>query len=319
MTGATGGLGRTLVPMLLDHGYAVVATGRAAAIGATLGTRFVPADLVRDDLAPLVDSIDTVFHLAALSSPWGPRAAFRAINVDATRRLLAAARAAGVRRFVHASTPSIYAEARDRLGLTEADPPARHFANHYAATKFAAEVAVLAASDGAMETVAIRPRAIVGRHDTVLLPRLLRAAQSGRVRLPRGGTALIELTSAHDAAAAFVAADRDGLGGRVFNISGGAPRPLRDLLATIFAQLGRPLQIGSIGARPALAVASVMEAISAALPGRPEPPLTRYTVKTMAFSQTFDLTAARQDLGWTPRDTPEAAIADALTGRAPDA
>lgn len=314
MTGATGGLGRTLVPMLAGAGYQVVATGRNGAVGDTLGVRFVRADLVAGDFAAMLDGVQTIFHLAALSSPWGRRAAFEAINVTATHRLLAAARAAGVSRFVHASTPSIYVEARDRIGLTEADPPAAHFANDYTVTKFAAEQAVRAANGNGFATVAIRPRAIVGPHDTVLLPRLLRAARSGRVRLPRGGAALIELTSARDAAAAFMAADREGLGGRVFNISGGARRPVRSLLETIFTALGRQLRIDGIGAGTALTIASVMEAIAAALPGRPEPPLTRYTVKTLAYSQTFNLSAARDSLGWVPSDTPEAAIARALEG-----
>ncbi|MFK5664232.1 NAD-dependent epimerase/dehydratase family protein, partial [Escherichia coli] len=77
VTGATGGLGRELVDQLLARGYRVRATGRDAAIGARLKTEFVPADLTTDPLAPLVAGVDMVFHLAALSSPWGSRAAFK--------------------------------------------------------------------------------------------------------------------------------------------------------------------------------------------------------------------------------------------------
>jgi 2-alkyl-3-oxoalkanoate reductase len=319
VTGATGGLGRALVPMLVAQGYRVRATGRNATIGEGLGVPFVCAELVGDRLEPLVDGIDCVFHLAALSSPWGRAAAFDAANVTATERLLSASQAAEVRRFVFTSTPSIYADARDRLNLTEDDPSAEPFANAYAETKYAAERAVLAASGTTMQTVAIRPRAIVGPFDTVLLPRLLRAARSGRVRLPGGGTALIELTDARDVATALIAADRcEAAAGRVFNISGGAPRPLRDLFATIFGALGRPIEIGSIGTGTAMALASIAERVAAILPGRPEPPLTRYTVKTLAWSQTFDLSAARDALGWMPQFSPETAIRHALGKDATD-
>lgn len=313
VTGATGGLGRTLVPLLVTAGYDVRATGRDVAIGATLGVPFVRADLVNDRLDGLVEGIDCIFHLAALSSQWGRPAAFEAANVAATRRLLAAARGACARRFVFTSTPSIYAASRDRLDLTERDPAAQPFANDYAATKYAAERIVLDACDGAMATVAIRPRAIVGPHDSVLLPRLMRAARSGRVRLPRGGTALIEITDARDVAAALIAADTmDAAVGKVFNIAGGQPRELRELLRIIFATMQRPLKIEHISTTAAMAAAGLVEGVARLLPGRPEPPLTRYMVKTLGWSQTFDLSAARQMLGWSPTYSPEVAIAHAL-------
>jgi len=313
VTGGTGGLGRALVPMLVARGYQVRATGRDSAIGATLGVPFVQADLVTDPLEPMLSGIDCVFHLAALSSPWGRVAAFEAANITATERLLAASKAAAVQSFIFTSTPSIYADTRDRIGLTEADLPATPFANAYAETKYRAECAVLAASGEIMRTVAIRPRAIVGPFDTVLLPRLLRAARSGRVRLPHGGEALIEITDARDVASALIAADQsEAATGRVFNISGGEPRALRDLFGMIFAQLGRPIEIGSIVTKTAMALAMIAERVASIIPGRPEPPLTRYTVKTLAWSQTFDLSAAREALGWAPLFSPEAAIEHAL-------
>lgn len=313
VTGATGGLGRTVVPILLAENYRVTATGRSASIGETLGTRFVVADLASDPLDGLVEGVDTVFHLAALSSPWGRETDFVAANVVATDRLLSAARRAGVARFVFTSTPSIYADTRDHLGLTEADPPTLPFANAYAETKYRAERAVLAANGAPMASVVLRPRAIVGRYDTVLLPRLMRAVRGGRVRLPRRGNALIEITDARDVAAALITADRtETAAGRVFNISGGAPRPLRSLLETIFGHLGQDLRISSVGPATAMAAATLAEFVARLRLGRPEPPLTRYAVKTLAWSQSFDLRAAREVLGWQPRITPEAAIAFAL-------
>lgn len=320
VTGATGGLGRTLVPALLASGYRVRATGRDARIGealATQGADFITCDLTSDPLTGLVAGADTVFHLAALSSPWGRRAEFEAINVTATARLLEAAKAAGVTQFVHASTPSIYAEPRDRLNLTEEDAPAHPFANAYAATKYAAERCVIAANGTDMTTMAIRPRAIVGPDDSVLLPRLLRAARSGRIRLPGGGKALIELTDVRDVAAAFIAADCAGpvAAGQVFNISGGTPRTLSSILQTIFAVLDRPVRIGSVSPATAMALARMAEVIARRWPGMPEPPLTRYTVMTLAWSQTFDLSKAKDLLHWSPSITPEDAITHALAQR----
>lgn len=314
VTGATGGLGRELVRQLLARGYRVTATGRDAAIGATLGTKFVAADLVRDPVEPLVEGVAAVFHLAALSSPWGSQAAFRAININATEELLRAAANAGCEAFIHASTPSIYAENRDRIGLTEASPVAARFANAYAATKYAGECAVLAADAPHFRTIALRPRAIVGPDDTVLLPRLLRSAASGKLALPGGGRALIELTDVRDAAAAFVAADahRERAGGQALNISGGDPRPLRELLEIIFARTGRPVRFRSVPIVVAQLAARIAETIAKVRPGRPEPGLTRYTVTTLGYSQTMTLEKAAALLDWQPQHRVEAMIDNAL-------
>ncbi len=314
VTGATGGLGRILVPMLSARGWAVTATGRNREVGAVLGVPFVGADLTRDDLAALLRGVDTVFHLAALSSPWGKRADFEAANVLATQRLLEAAERAGCSAFVYTSTPSIYADTRHQIGLTEQSPLPKHFANDYAATKFEAEGHVLAA---AMASVVLRPRAIISPYDTALLPRLLRAANRGRMPLPGGGDALIELTDARDVAEALIAAAEraDDVRGQAFNISGGTPRALRDIAATVFKHLGLTVDLRPINARLLMTVATAAEAAAKLLPGRPEPFVTRYSAMTLSWSQTFDLSAARDHLGWTPAHTPEAAIAWALEGR----
>ncbi|WP_261300063.1 NAD-dependent epimerase/dehydratase family protein [Sphingomonas alpina] len=320
VTGATGGLGRALVGALIDDGYRVTATGRDARIGATLGVPFAAADLVTDPVEPLTDGVDVVFHLAALSSPWGRRDMFQRINVAATDRLLRAAQAAECQAFIHASTPSIYAERRNRIGLSEDSPVANPFANDYVATKYAAEQIVLAANAPDFRTVALRPRAIVGPHDTVLLPRLMRAAARGRFPLPGDGQALIEPTDVRDATAAFIAADRhrEDAGGQAINISGGDPRPVRELLDLLFARMGAVVRYKAVPIPLALAVAGAMEHVAALLPGRPEPPATRYTIMTLAYSQTLCLDRAKALLGWTPRHRVEAMVDHALQAREPD-
>ena len=318
VTGATGGLGTVVVRRLLADGRTVVATGRDKAVGAVLagaGARFLAADLVHDAL-PLA-GIDTVIHLAALSAPWGPRASFVATNLAATRRLLAAAAAAGVGCFLFASTPSIYTRARDQLDLTEDSPLPAVPINAYAETKLAAERAVAAAARPGFATVGLRPRAIICPRDSVLLPRLLRAARTGVLPLPGHGRALIEPTDARDVADAFLAAEAraDAVSGRVFNISGGRPLPLAALAAHVFARLGRRVRLLPLPARPLLAVAALAEAVARHRPGAPEPALTRYAVAALGWSQTFDLAAARTLLGWSPVRPPLAAIDWALAER----
>ena len=315
MTGATGGFGISLVQVLLAQGYQVRATGRNLAAGARLcqaGAEFIAAELTEPAILPaLVSGIDLVVHAAALSSPWGREEDFWRINVTTTADLLAAAQAAACDHFIFISTPSVYSEPRDRLGLTEACPVAEKFANAYAASKYAAERLVLAANQAGFSTMALRPRALVGPDDTVLLPRLMRVARRGKFPLFRQGTALIELTDVRDAAAAVLAAAErpQQTGGRVFNISGGAPLPVVEALALVFSAFGLQPQYLPLPYAPTMRLLGLVEFICAHLPGRPEPPATVYTLSTLAFSQTFDLRAAHKDLGWQPRFSPAEAIA----------
>ena len=320
VTGATGGLGRVMVDSLLAQGRAVIASGRDPAIGAQLaasGARFIPADLAHDDLAPLCEGVGSVFHLAALSSPWGSDDAFIKANVLATTRLLKAARKSGASRFVFASTPSVYTRAAHQIGLTERSPLPPRLVNAYARTKLMAEEAVLAAAAPGFAATALRPRAVIGPHDTVLLPRLLRAAAKGVMPLPGMGKALIEPSDARDVADAFLAAEAraEAVSGRVFNVSGGQPIALKDLAAHAFARMNRNVRLVPLPARMVLALAHLAEGSAKLKPGHPEPPITAYSAMALGWSQTFDLAAAHRDLGWQPRRDPFSAIDWALEAR----
>ncbi len=314
VTGATGGLGLALTQALLDAGYAVRATGRnAAAIGRlrAMGAEAVAGDLF--DLGPdaVCRDIDVVFHAAALSSPWGPDAVFQRANVDLTRELLAAARKTGADAFVFVSSPSVYARWRDQTGLTEDTPWPDRALNAYSRTKGEAERLVLAADAPSFRTVAIRPRAIIGPDDTVLLPRILRLVKRGRFPLFRDGQALVELTDARDAARALVLADvhREAAGGQAINISGGRPTPLRDLVQRLALRLGAEVRIVPLPLALGKALSVVSDAVCRVLPSRPEPVLTPYTLSTLAWSQTFDLAKARRLLGYEPaHDAVETAL-----------
>ncbi len=302
ITGATGGLGTALRSEAKARGAQIRATSRSPQTAPD--AEFVTIDLASNDadLAALVENCETVIHSAALSDSWGDGDAFDATNVEATRRMLAAARAGGVKRFTFVSSPSIFARLEDQVGIDENTQPASPSLNHYARTKLAAERLVLAAGDAQMATCAIRPRALVGEGDRVILPRLIEIAQRVRVPLPRGGRALIELTDLRDAAWTICeAAERcEAVNGKAINISGGRPVAVKDLAQKVADILGTSPKLANLPAAPALVLATILEK-GARLLGTKEPPLTRYTLSTLGFSQTFDLEPARRLLGYHPQ------------------
>lgn len=308
ITGATGGLGKALVREALDRGHDVRASGRDTQTGRVLeamGARFAPCDLCapQANLRQLTDGCQSVIHAAALSASWGERSDFERSNVRATRMLLDAANSADVSRFVFVSSPSIYAALRDRIGIGSNDAPSRPPLNHYARTKLEAERLVLAQSCDGMATCAIRPRALVGKEDRVILPRLVEMASRRRLPLPGGGNALIEMTDLRDAAWAICEAEERApeIAGKAINISGAKPMPVRQVADAIAAVLGKSPQLVSLPLPVARALATVLERTAQLASMRDEPPLTRYTLATLAYSQTFDLEPARRLLRYSPR------------------
>ncbi len=304
VTGATGFLGGAVCTQLhAAGGWEVTATGRNVVKGARLAVeRFAPADLAEPGAASeLARGHDAVIHCAALASPWGRREEFERANVAATARLLEAAIGAGVRRFVHVSTPSIYGEHTHRENLTETSPlPARPI-NDYARTKLAAERLVLAARDR-LEVVVLRPHALIGVGDTTLLPRLVRAAARGRLRIIGDGRARTDLTCVENAALACrLALEADGarVGGEAFNITNGEPTLLWASLGQFLAAADLPTPRGRVPFAVVWAGAALAEAWSRHVSGR-EPVLTRYGAGVLAFSQTFDIGKARRLLDYEP-------------------
>lgn len=321
VTGATGCLGSALVSLLRQSGHVVIAQGRDHPSAEDLvraGAVFLPLDFRAQEasahhLIRHLDGVTTVYHCAALSSAWGSAQAFEDINVTATANLLKAARMAGVKRFVFASSPSIYADGTDRLDLREdARLPAR-FATHYARSKYAAEQLVLAADmPQSMRTIALRPRAIYGRGDRALMPRLIEAIGRGTVPLISGGGSLIDITHVSDAARAMVLAGEqiESAGGRAFNITSGRAYAFTELLDAVCRLKNAtprrlPLPYGL-----AMALAGTLESFHHAFRPKVEPVLTRQAVASLGRSLTLNIKAARHDLGYLPQTSLEEGIKD---------
>lgn len=321
VTGATGGLGFALCTHLRRQGRAVRAVGRNQTVARRLeamGCEFVRADFLEPINQSLTRGASSIFHLAAISKPWGRKEDFEAVNLRATEQLVQSAQANGCHSLIFASTPSIFSEARDRIGIAEDDPIAQPFANDYARTKYLAEQCVLDSGSADLAVVALRPRAITGPNDTVLLPRLMRAAERGFMPLPRRGKALIEVTDVRDVVRAFMAAEAHigAASGKAFNISGGEPVALKQLLTTVFSALNLKVRSIRLPTWALHTLGAGLEGIAVQLPGRPEPLLTRYMANTLSYSQTFEISRAQNILNWQPQHSLEAAIKYALEGAA---
>lgn len=297
VTGATGGLGRNLVADLREKGWQVVAFGRNQMIGQQLGVEFHAFDLsdITQTEAYFQQS-DVVFHCAALSSPWGRYKDFFRANVQATQNVLDVMERLETPKLVHVSTPSIYFDFQDRINVREDFLPSR-FVNHYAQTKYQAEQRILAST---VPSVILRPRAIFGEYDTVLVPRLEQVAAWGSLPLVNGGASLVDVCYVGNLVNAMqLAATQNLPHGSVFNITNQEPLQIRQLFELILKTLGLSVPLRDISLTRLMIQARVLEWL-ALLGLFREPPLTLYGAGVISYSQTLDSTRARDVLGYRP-------------------
>lgn len=304
ITGASGFLGKYAVGEFAAHGYDVTATGRRTDALDKLdypGVLTVPASL--EEISKADMPVDAVVHIAALSSPWGRWADFKSSNVDGTRQMVDFAQRNGVRRFVFVSSPSIYAANRDRLGIPEDAVDPNNTMNFYIKSKIMAEKLLHEAEKiGHIgELVIIRPRGLIGIGDPSLVPRLLKANKMTGIPLFRNGENVVDMTCVESVARALrLATESPAAPGNTYNITNGEPRQFKQIIDEFFGYLGESPHYKNLDFKATYAAAVALEKLYSLLPSYPEPPITRYTVSTLAHAQTLDISRAKADLGYTP-------------------
>lgn len=257
VTGAAGFLGSHLCQRLLDEGQAVLGldclreprTVKESNLQLLLGRRgfqFLPCDLSRDDLGPLVRGCRGVVHLAAMpgvTTSWGGDfAPYCRDNVLATQRLLEACRPGELQVVVLASSSSVYGQP-GRLPTPE-DEPLRPV-SPYGVTKVAAEhLGRVYHQAFGLPVVILRYFTLYGprQRPDMACHRFLQAVAQGRpLTLYGGGTQTRDFTYVADAVEATLAALQRGVPGRVYNVGGGSRCSLLQVLEVLEAVLGRRL------------------------------------------------------------------------------
>ena len=231
-TGGAGYVGCRLVPALVDMGADVRVVDKLVFGEAGLDGSRDRVELVRLDVRSLepddLKDVDVVVHLAGLSND--PTAEFnpsanKTINLDATVRLAQMAKEAGVRRFIFASSCSVYYtevpddRLRDETDRVEPKAP-------YSWSKRQAEMRVLELASPDFCPVVLRKGTVFGysprmRFDLVVNTFTRDAYAHRRLTVQAGGRMwrpLLHIDDAVDAYKAVIAADEDAVRGQIYNI-----------------------------------------------------------------------------------------------------
>jgi dihydroflavonol-4-reductase len=318
VTGATGFLGSPLARSLLEHGHEVVALAREDApalrdAGATVRRGDV---LDPSSLADAMAGCEGVFHCAGRVSRDPKHAAdLHDVHVKGTKNVLAAARAAKVRRVVHASTSGTVAVSDDpeRISTEDDETPMGLIQRwpYYRAKLFAEQAALEAnGADGSdLEVVCVNPTLLLGPGD-------VNGSSTEDVRLflerkipavPPGGMSYVD---ARDAAEAMRLAMEKGTPGRRYLV-GAVNLTIRELFARLERVSGVRAPWLPVPRSPDLAKvgAEIAERLAArfgfAMPVDPT------SLDMSQYYWYLDASRAEEELGWIARD-PMTTLADTV-------
>jgi nucleoside-diphosphate-sugar epimerase len=310
VTGATGNVGTSVLHVLGQDPSveAIVGLARRLPELRLPRTRWVAADVARDDLAPHFAGADAVVHLAWLIQPSRDRATTHAVNVDGSRRVFEAAAAAGVPALVHASSVGAYSPGPKDRRVDESWPTGGIPTSFYSRDKAEVERILdgFEAAHPQMRVVRLRPGLIFKAEAAAGIRRLFAGPLLPTPLLRRG---LIPIVPALDrlrfqgvhsldvGEAYRLAVVRDVRG--PFNV---AAEPVLDP-----QELGRLL-----GARPLAVPEKALRALvdtAWRLRLQPTPPGWLDLALGVPI---MDVRRAREELGWTPTRTAGEALLELI-------
>lgn len=309
VTGAAGFIGSHIVERLLADGHQV----RAVVRNLERARAVLPASVelsagdVRDleSLVHAAGQVDGVVHAAARVSDWGAWSEFQATTVQGTENTLEASRRAGAATFVLISSTSVYDAAAVASGhVTEEAPLTRDRSpgNRYGYSKALAEQRAFAAHQrGNIGVVVLRPAWVYGPNDRSMLPRIIDFVRDPSSRWVSGHNPELGLVYATDLAHAVSRAITvQEASGQAFNISAVEPYCLLEYADRIAEAAGVRPPSRSVPLALAKLAAALIEDTARLLRRKEPPSLTRFALACMLEGNPYDVTRAREVLGWNP-------------------
>ncbi|WKJ90110.1 NAD-dependent epimerase/dehydratase family protein [Methylomonas montana] len=306
VSGASGFIGAELCLALRNRGCAVRTTGRSDGASIVL-------DMAKPDTYPpaLCAGIEVVFHLAgkahALAENRQDESEYRQINAEGTRKLLEAARDAGVKVFVFfSSVKAVGASGRPPQDETVIEP-----ANDpYGASKYDAEQLVLHGGY-VPHPVVLRPSMVYGNTEKGNLPRMIRAVRRGFFPpLPELANRRSMVHVKDLVAAAMLAAEKSSAAGQIYIVTDSHDYSTRQIFDQIRAELGRPRIDWSVPMPLLNALAKLGDGFGRLLGRRM--PIDSDSLKKLTDSAWYSSDKICRELGFRPRHTLSEALPDII-------
>ena len=289
VTGASGFVGSHLVPALIDAGHDVLALVRDDDAADEVTHRLDAAQRARietrrgdvtapDTLASAIAGAGAVLHLAALPRDWDGGASLRLVNTEGTRNVIAAARAAGVRRFVHLGA----------MGVV--DEPELHYASSKAR-------AMALVRESGLDWTILSPSLLFGPRDGFfnILAGLVRMSP-GVVPITGTGEARFQPLAIEDLARATVLTfEDDATIGHEYELGGPRVWTYRELMEEVLRGMGTRRLMVPVPVALIRLVAAAAEAVRLPFP------VATDQLRQLRYDNVGPLDGVRTAFGFEPR------------------
>ncbi|WP_137936487.1 NAD(P)-dependent oxidoreductase [Chitinivorax sp. B] len=301
LTGATGFVGRHLIPRLQADQHQVVALVRqdkAAAELSSIGVEVVRGDL--RDILPWGEAMtgcDCLIHAAAKVATWGVWRDFEQHNIVATQKLLEAARYTGISRFIYISSESVMQGPLPLVDVDETSHTDQHV-SYYGRSKYLAEQAVLA-HQGNMQCIVLRPTFVWGRHCPAI-DTITRKARRGMFIWVDDGRSPFEHLHVLNLVEAITLSLHKGRHRDIMLITDGERHTVRDFFVPLLATLGAPLPTRSFRGSTLAGFVNITERLWQTLHLPFSPPINRFELAFVSQPRRFKIQRAMDILGYEP-------------------
>jgi len=299
ITGGSGFIGKAVLKNLLSQKHTVTAFLLPKEPSELVpGTSVARGDLTDpESIQGILDGHDAVIHLAGLVGFQSWKDCIL-INQQGTRNIVEETKKAGVKRFIHMSSVSVYGRVPD-VEIDE-DFPYKKIRDPYGDTKIEGEKLVRKLmEDGDTHVTIIRPTAVYGPGDKKFLPKLVENLRSGKFKMIGSGEHSVDLVHVQDVADFVVhLLENERSYGRVYNIANPDNPSWNEFLKMATTELDIPVPEGHLPYHLAFLAAYVMEVISKI--SSKSPRLSRYAVRLVGRQYHYNIHRMKEELGFIP-------------------
>ena len=287
VSGATGSLGSQILNRLAgkyDLGGISRNSDKIENLG--LDCKGFSLDLVKDDISDALQGFDVFIHCAAFASAHGNKTQFDA-NVLMIENILPALEESGIFT-IFISSASIFDDMpRNELQTNPSIRPK----SLYSKSKYDCEKVILKSSY--KNWTGLRPRAVIGKGDQTLAPKLDNLIKKKRVIIPGNGESLLDYTTMSDFLDSVECSIEAQAKGRFYNISSGKPLTFKSMIMEYASKVHGVEKSRNVPLLPLRILSSIV----------PNQRINHYSLDQITKPMRLDISESVRDLGWYPKQT----------------
>lgn len=296
VSGASGSLGSQIISRLSNKHQLGAITRKSELPGSKeIGCAVHNLDLINDNISGVLSNYDAFIHCAAFASGHGKKSEFEG-NVTMVKNMLPHLEESGIFT-LFISSASVFDDMPRDVPQTE---PSKRPSSGYSRSKYDVEQLIL--SSKYENWVGLRPRAVIGKGDKTLIPRIENLIRRKYVIIPGGGKSLLDYTTMKDFLNAVEAAISLGAKGKFYNISNGSPLMFREMLIKYSKLVHGITKSRNIPLLPLRLISSIY----------PNDRVNHYSIDQITKPMILDISESIEELNWEPTQSFEECLEELL-------